>query len=222
MNLNNIAIIDNDFFFRSGLLHLFENEFPSITVSGFNTTDEFSSYSILNSYHPDLIIYGGLFYKHQQVEEIKNLLQFDNKLLIVSSHTFDFIIHQLIELNIVGFLTKTTSQRQFTEAIHAISEDKKYFNKEALQLIHSEVIVSTKSAIKKKQHLTLNTIELKVLELTCQGFTAQEIAPHVELSARTVEGYRRKLLKKTNTKSTAHLTLYAICNHIIDINEFCN
>jgi two-component system response regulator FixJ len=47
--------------------------------------------------------------------------------------------------------------------------------------------------------------ERQVLELVVSGLTSKEIARELDISPRTVETYRTKLLKKTGASSTAQL-----------------
>ena len=57
----------------------------------------------------------------------------------------------------------------------------------------------------------------RVLDLICKEFTANEIAEQMDLSSRTVEGYRRKLLDKTGTKNMAGLVVFAIKHNLVSV-----
>ena len=52
--------------------------------------------------------------------------------------------------------------------------------------------------------------EIAILKLICIDHTNESAGQKLELSKRTVEGYRERLLIKTGTKSTAGLVLYAV------------
>ena len=76
-----------------------------------------------------------------------------------------------------------------------------------------------KSARKKnglKQDLPeFSERELEILDLICREFTAPEIAEKLEISPRTVEGHRRKLLEKSGTKNIAGLVVFALKNNLV-------
>ena len=52
--------------------------------------------------------------------------------------------------------------------------------------------------------------ERQVLELVVSGLTSKEIARELDISPRTVETYRTKLLKKTGASSTAQLIRFGL------------
>lgn len=64
----------------------------------------------------------------------------------------------------------------------------------------------------------LSNRELEVLELICIGKSSLEVSKILSIGQRTVETYRSKLLKKTESKNIAELIIYAIRNRLIAIN----
>jgi len=65
-------------------------------------------------------------------------------------------------------------------------------------------------------NLRLTSFEQEVLEHICDGLTNQEIASKIFKSKRTVEGYRQKLLDKTDNKNTAALVTWAFRNGYVE------
>ncbi len=61
--------------------------------------------------------------------------------------------------------------------------------------------------------------QTEILKLICAQYTNKEIADSLGLSARTVDNHREVLLKKTNSKNTAGLVLYAVKYNIIDLQQ---
>ena len=62
------------------------------------------------------------------------------------------------------------------------------------------------------------------MTLVVQGLLNKEIADRLYLSLHTVIAHRKNISRKLNIHSTAGLTIYAIVNHLIDIEsvEFTN
>lgn len=52
--------------------------------------------------------------------------------------------------------------------------------------------------------LTLTEMELRFAVLLCDGLSHEEIAKKMFRSAWTVNGYRERLIKKTNAKNSVH------------------
>jgi DNA-binding CsgD family transcriptional regulator len=54
--------------------------------------------------------------------------------------------------------------------------------------------------------------EAKLVKLICRQLTSKEIAKKMDLSHRTVEDYRRKIIKKIRAKNTVGIVIYAVKN----------
>ncbi|GAB2701581.1 response regulator transcription factor [Mucilaginibacter koreensis] len=65
-------------------------------------------------------------------------------------------------------------------------------------------------------HIDFSERELETLELIAQGLTNQDIAERLYTSKRTIEGYRKSMLEKTDMPNTAALIRFAIRNGIIN------
>jgi len=59
--------------------------------------------------------------------------------------------------------------------------------------------------------------ELLVIRMVCGQASNKKIADKMELSLRTIEGYRRVILRKMKMKNTAGLVVYAIRSGIYKI-----
>lgn len=77
---------------------------------------------------------------------------------------------------------------------------------------------------KHRQHLLPETEELSdrerdVLIQVVRGLSNKEIADVLCISMHTVVSHRKHITNKLNIHSTAGLTVYAIVNHLVDINN---
>lgn len=61
--------------------------------------------------------------------------------------------------------------------------------------------------------------EKEVIKYVAKGFTNKEIADKLFLSIHTITTHRRNITKKLDIKTISGLTIYAILNNIININE---
>ncbi|HZH01924.1 MAG TPA: LuxR C-terminal-related transcriptional regulator, partial [Flavisolibacter sp.] len=66
------------------------------------------------------------------------------------------------------------------------------------------------------QEITLNDKEKDVLKYICMEFTAQEIAQKMEISPRTVEAIKDRLMERFGSKNTAGLVFFAVKNNLVD------
>ncbi len=66
---------------------------------------------------------------------------------------------------------------------------------------------------------SLSPRENTILRLVSLGYTNKEIAEELFLSAHTVITHRKNIVHKLGIKSVSALTVYAIVNNIITIEE---
>jgi DNA-binding NarL/FixJ family response regulator len=69
---------------------------------------------------------------------------------------------------------------------------------------------------------TLSGREKEIIICVVKGLTNKEIAQTLFLSTHTVISHRRNITRKLEIHSTAGLTVYAIMNKLIEIDEIKN
>jgi DNA-binding NarL/FixJ family response regulator len=137
------------------------------------------------------------------------------KVIILSMEDDHQIISHLIKEGVNGYLLKSADPDEMETALRKVIRNDFYFSDSITEIIMKELLNYSNEPITTEINLTPR--ELDVLKLICEELTAGEIADQLCLSVRTVEGYRTKLLSKTNTKNMAGLVLYAVKNKIIEI-----
>lgn len=73
-----------------------------------------------------------------------------------------------------------------------------------------------------EQAEALSEREIEVLKLLTAGNSNKEIAEKLFISINTVITHRKNISQKTGIKSAAGLTIYAVVNHIIKLEDFDN
>ena len=59
--------------------------------------------------------------------------------------------------------------------------------------------------------------EVAVIRYICQEMSNKEIASNLNLSIRTIEGYRDRILEKIGARNAAGIVVYAIKNNIYQV-----
>ena len=59
--------------------------------------------------------------------------------------------------------------------------------------------------------------QTKLIKLICKQLTSKEIAVKTDLSFRTVEDYRRKIIKKIRAKNSVGIVIYAVKSGIYKV-----
>ncbi len=147
-------------------------------------------------------------------KEIKNLYP-EIKVIILTMEDDQQMIAHLIQEGVNGYLLKSAEPDEMELALRKVIQNDFYFS-DSISTMIMKGLFNNKME-QKSDDIKLTTREHEVLRLICKELTAAEIAEQLYLSVRTVEGYRAKLLSKTQTKNMAGLVLYAVKNKLIDI-----
>jgi DNA-binding CsgD family transcriptional regulator len=91
--------------------------------------------------------------------------------------------------------------------IKKVLKNEKYFEKS----IYDAFINSNSET----NSVEFTTRELDVLQLILEEKTTSEIAEKLQISPFTVEGHRKNLMQKTNSKNVVGLIKYCLLNNII-------
>lgn len=125
-----------------------------------------------------------------------------------------FILHMINE-GVNGYLLKNADPEELENALLNVIAKDYYFSDDISSLVVKNLRSHTKTDFAIVSELTEREIE--VLEFICKEYTASEIAEKMILSARTIEGYKRKLLEKTGAKNMAGLVVFAIKNKLVEL-----
>lgn len=142
----------------------------------------------------------------------------DIPVLILTMHNNEAFILQMMELGANGYLIKNTDPEEVVMAIHKVIESKFYFSETVSKAMLNNL---SNPQLKTKDRLSghnLTEREIDVLKLICKEYTTTEIGQALFLSPKTIEGYRKVLMDKTNAKNMAGLVLFAVKHNLY--NEF--
>ena len=136
----------------------------------------------------------------------------DLPVLILTMHEEAQYVVRAIEAGAMGYLTKQSAPEQLVTAIRRIYEGHRYITDEATEALALRI---AKGARAKTPLDSLSMRELQVLRRLGMGHTNREIASAYNISIKTVDTYRARLLKKLDLRNNAELIRFAIQNNLI-------
>ncbi|WP_311195904.1 LuxR C-terminal-related transcriptional regulator [Antarcticibacterium sp. 1MA-6-2] len=84
-----------------------------------------------------------------------------------------------------------------------------YFNRETTQAMSNDLRYKTKEELSPR--------EKEFLHLACSERTYKQVADEMNLSPKTIDGYREVLFSKLDVKSRVGLVLFAIKHRMVNI-----
>lgn len=138
----------------------------------------------------------------------------DLKILALTMFGEEKYYYQMIQKGIKGFVLKSSGISELLKAIETVAEGNNYFSNELLVKLIQNVAITNHS-----EHPLLTPREQEVLKWIALGYSNEEIAEKLHVSAATIRTHRTNLLHKTGCKNSASLVMWAIKNKIIDLDE---
>lgn len=152
----------------------------------------------------------------EAARQIKQILPL-TKIIILSAHSSDDHIEQVVAAGAAGYLMKMTSAQNLAKAIREVWKGNTFFDSSAAKRIYAQYQKSLFGGkLIKPRGSNLTSRELEVLQLVAEGMANKQIADELGISIKTVEKHRQQLKKKLHIQDTAGLTRYAIAEGIID------
>lgn len=126
-----------------------------------------------------------------------------------------FVSH-MMEIGANGYLLKSADPSEIKKAIMEVTAKGYYLNNFVNRILLKKSHARQKVAPSLSSEVTLTDRERDVIKYICMEFTAQEIAQKLDVSPRTVEAIKDRLMERFGAKNTAGLVFYAVKNNIID------
>ena len=141
----------------------------------------------------------------------------DIKVIILSAHSDDAYVEQMIQLGASGFLLKQASSHSLAAAIREVQKGGTFFSPDvAKRLRNRDQQSQDREGRFKKKNNRLSSREMEVLQLIAEGKPNKQVAAELGVSFKTVDKHRQHLMGKLDIHDIAGLTRYAIAEGIIE------
>jgi DNA-binding NarL/FixJ family response regulator len=131
------------------------------------------------------------------------------KIIALSMHSDGHYVKELFKAGASGYLLKECAFEELANAIHTVAADQIYLSPRITHVVINDYLNKVPMA-KNSVFSVLTAREREVLQLLAEGKTTKEIAFTLDLSTKTVEAHRQKIMEKSKLHSVAELTKYAI------------
>jgi two-component system, NarL family, invasion response regulator UvrY len=208
-----VLLADDHGIVRAGLRRLVEESGDMQVVA--EAADGREAIHLIREQQPDVAIIDLSMPHIDGLEVIQRILpEFPQlPIIVLTMHTENQYVIRAIEEGAMGYITKQSAPEQLVKAIRKVLGGSRFLTDDAAESLALKVSRGRRGLPGLDD---LSTRELQVLRRLALGHTNREIAEAYNISIKTVDTYRFRLLKKLDLRNNADLSRFAIQNGLIE------
>lgn len=218
MENRSIVLIDDHVIVRNGLKELIEKLGPYSVTAQFDSGNAFLD-ALPALQKPDLVIVDLNMPGMSGFDLVEKLKDSENEqtVLILTLDSDEQTIIRLFRNGVRGFLKKNCSAEILKNALDSILTTG-YYHNEFLALSLRMDTEPAQLSGREKILVQLTEREREFLKWVCheQEYTYDQIADQMQVSSRTVDGYREAIFDKFAIKSKTGLVLFVLKHQLFD------
>jgi DNA-binding NarL/FixJ family response regulator len=206
-----ILIADDHKMVIEGLRNILESEFELVGT----VEDGRALLDASKKLQPDVIVADISMPMLNGIEAVRKIKKTDPniKVVFLTMHPDVTYASEAFEAGASGYVLKHSAPSELVTAIHEALKGRTYVT----PLIAGELMKTYRDGSHKRNEalLKLSTRQREVLQLLAEGKLAKEVAGILNISTRTVEFHKYKMMKELGIKTSAELVQYAIKHGIV-------
>ena len=205
-----VFLADDHAVVRDGLRYILENQ-SDIVVIG-DAADGRDAVQQVARLKPDVAIVDITMPELNGIDatlQIRDLCPF-TEVIILSMHANTMHISRALQAGARGYLVKESAGVEVVEAVRAVYDGHHYLSQAVSDTVIDDYVAQNRRVGSKSSLDALSSREREVLQLVVEGKSSTEIAGILNLSPKTVESYRSRLMRKLDIGDLPTLVRFAI------------
>jgi two-component system response regulator NreC len=138
------------------------------------------------------------------------------RVLMLTMHAAETLIQQTLKAGASGYVLKSDAERDLITAVDALLHNKMFFTSAASTVVLEHLREGQKKKGPHPSGERLSVREREVVQLLAEGKSNKEIGAVLNISKRTVDHHRARIMDKLKVQSVGELVLYAVRNKIVE------
>lgn len=202
-----VVLADDHTLLRDGLAALLASDDAVRVVA--QTADGPGTIATVSELQPDVLVLdlsmpglGGIEVLRRVQKESPR-----TRTLVLTMHEEQEYVLHAVQAGAHGFLLKDSAARELLVAVRDLGAGRRHFGGHAADVLARQIERPDVSIEDPYRNLTER--EREVFHLIIEGLTTKEVARRLDISPRTAENHRTRLLDKLELRNTAELIRYA-------------
>jgi DNA-binding NarL/FixJ family response regulator len=138
------------------------------------------------------------------------------RVIILTMYEDERFVGHLMDCGAAGYLLKSTEPAEIRKAVMEVMRTGFYLNPFVNKVLIKKNYSKQKFNPSLSTEVVISDREKEVLTLVCMEYTAAEIAQKMDISSRTVEAIKDRLMERFGVKNSVGLVFYAMKNQLIE------
>jgi DNA-binding NarL/FixJ family response regulator len=208
-----VILADDHKVVLEGLKNILEAEFDLVCA----VEDGRALLDAQRKLHPDVIVVDISMPLLNGIEAVRQIKKADPnvKVVFLTMHPDVTYAAEAFEAGASGYVLKHSAPSELVIAINDTLKGRTYVT----PMIAGELMETYKKGNRKRNEALskLTTRQREVLQLLAEGKVAKEVAGVLNISTRTVEFHKYKMMEKLGIKTSAELVQYAVKHGIVSV-----
>ncbi len=208
-----VLLADDHAVLRAGLRMLIEAQSDMIVVG--EAGDGLEALAQVEKLAPDVLLLDLSMPRLGGLAALGRLRQTvpQTRILVLTMHDDEEYLRAALQSGVAGYVIKRAAETELLTAIRAVMRGEFYLHPGVTRLLLDDILPPLPLTDPWE---TLSEREQQVLRLVALGHTSAEIASTLSLSAKTIETYRARGMKKLELRTRAQLVRHVLRQGLLE------
>lgn len=209
-----VLIADDHTMVRESLVSLLRAEADIEVVA--QASDGIETLEKAELVRPDIVVTDLAMPRLSGLEVVRRLRERlpETRVLVLTMHQEDEYVLQAVRAGASGYLVKDSAAAELVVAVRSLHAGRGHFGPQASRALAEQLQNPERNQADPYGNLTAR--EREVFHLIAEGLTTKEIARKLDISVKTAENHRGRVLDKLDVRNTAELVRYALRKGLLD------
>lgn len=212
-----ILIADDHSVFRRGMRSLLEQQ-PGLEVCGESATGT-GTIEAVRQMRPNLVILDLMMPDMNGLEAARVMREESpgTEVMIVSAHLSEELAREVLLAGAKAYVLKSDAERDVLAAVDHVRHHQSFFTGQLTASMTQMFMEGGNGGSVATEGGALSPRELQVLQLLADGKSNKQAAAALNISARTVESHRQRIMHKMQFGSFSELVRFAVRNNLVEL-----
>jgi DNA-binding NarL/FixJ family response regulator len=209
-----VLIADDHTMIRESLVRILQAEADVQVVA--QAADGIEAVRLAIETRPDVVVTDLSMPSLNGIEVVRRLREAlpATRVLVLTMHQEDEYVLQAVRAGASGYLVKDSAAAELLTALRSLHAGRGHFGAQASRALAEQMQNPRQDMADPYGRLTPR--EREVFHLIAEGQTTKEVARRLDISVKTAENHRSRVLDKLDVRNTAELVRYALRRGLID------